>query len=286
VPAAPLRIANLAGRLVLLHDDGMIDVAEASNGRWGPDPMAPYRDWPTFLQWVQACSSDRMPYDERLLGPPVPDPRQVLAVGMNYRTRADEGGLTEVPTPPVFPKWPTCLTGPYADVVLPTATVDWEAELVVVLGLRAWRVAPDDAWRRVAGVMVGQDLSEREQQFRPPVAQFGLAKSYPGFGPTGPWLLATGGLDPGPLEIGCWVGDEPVQHGSTAQMLVPVAELISRLSANLPLLPGDMIFTGSPGGVGHHRRPPRYLRPGERLTTTIETLGTQRISLRDDPGQR
>lgn len=286
MPAATQRLANLAGRLVLLTDGGAVDVEGASGGRWGPDPMSPYQGWPDFLAWAKSCDAAPTAYDERQLGAPVPRPQQVLGVGMNYRDRADEGGLAEVPTPPVFPKWPSCLTGPYADVVLPTPTVDWEAELVVVLGLRAWRVAAQDAWRHVAGVMVGQDLSEREQQFRPPVAQFGLAKSYPGFGPTGPWLRLTDGVDPGPLEIRCSVGDEQVQHGSTAQMLVPVAELVARLSTNLPLLPGDLLFTGSPGGVGHHRRPPRYLRAGETLVTSIESLGTQRISLTDDPGQR
>jgi 2,4-diketo-3-deoxy-L-fuconate hydrolase len=272
------RLANVDGRLVVLTDEGAVDVEQASGGRWGPDPMSPYEDWAAFAAWA-ADPGGGEAFDERLLGPPVPAPRQVFAAGMNYRTRAVESGLPEVALPPIFTKFPTCITGPYAEVSLPTDTVDWEAELVVVIAHRMWHVAARQAWQHVAGVMVGQDLSERKQQFRPPVAQFSMAKSYPGFGPTGPWLLATDGTDPGPLDIATWVGGERVQQGSTGEMLMPAAELLANLSANVPLLPGDLVFTGSPGGVGHHRSPPRYLQPGEVLTTTIDRLGTQRVRL-------
>ena len=272
-----IRLAALAGRLVLLVDDRAVDVESASRGRWGPDPMSPYGDWAAFLAWA-GDPGEGQPFDEHRLSAPVPRPRQVFAAGMNYRSRATEGGLPDIVLPPIFTKFPTCITGPYAEVSLPTATVDWEAELVVVISRHAHRIAADQAWRHVAGVMVGQDLSEREQQFRPPVAQFSMAKSWPGFGPTGPWLLLTGGEDPGPMDIATWLGGEQVQHGSTAEMLMPVAGLLADLSANVSLLPGDLVFTGSPGGVGHHRTPPRYLRPGEVLTTTIECLGTQRVT--------
>lgn len=272
------RVANLAGRLVLLVDGGAVDVATASGGRWGPDPMSPYEDWDAFAAWAGDPGAGE-PYDELLLEAPVPRPRQVFAAGMNYRARAVEGGLADVVLPPIFTKFPTCLTGPYASVKLPTATVDWEAELVVVIGRRAQGIAADAAWGHIAGVMAGQDLSERSAQFRPPVPQFSMAKSYPGFGPTGPWLLMTGGVDPGPLEIATWVDDERVQHGCTDEMLISGADLVATLSANVPLLPGDLIFTGSPGGVGHHRTPPRYLRAGQTLTTTIDGLGTQRVRL-------
>jgi 2,4-diketo-3-deoxy-L-fuconate hydrolase len=273
-----MRIANLADRLVLLVESGAIDVERASDGRWGPDPMSPYGDWDRFVAWA-AEPGQGAPFDERSLQAPVPRPSQVFAAGMNYRTRAVEGGVPDIALPPIFTKFPTCLTGPYATVELPTETVDWEAELVVVIARRMWRSTSATAWRHVAGVMVGQDLSERNAQFRPPVAQFSMAKSYPGFGPTGPWLLATGGVDPGPLQIATWVGDEQVQQGSTEQMLMPVADLLANLSANVALLPGDLVFTGSPGGVGHHRTPPRYLRPGDLLTTTIDRLGQQRVTL-------
>lgn len=272
------RVANLAGRLVVLVDGGAVDVAAATGGRWGPDPMSPYEDWADFVAWA-ADPGPGDAYDELLLEAPVPRPRQVFAAGMNYRTRAVEGGVAHVVLPPIFTKFPSCLAGPYAEVELPTATVDWEAELVVVIGHRAHGIAAEAAWEHIAGVMVGQDLSERTAQFRPPVPQFSMAKSYPGFGPTGPWLLLTGGVDPGPMQIATWVGDEQVQSGCTDQMLMPVAKLVATLSANVPLLPGDLVFTGSPGGVGHHRTPPRYLRAGEILTTTIDRLGTQRVRL-------
>ncbi|BEP12701.1 fumarylacetoacetate hydrolase family protein [Acidothermaceae bacterium B102] len=282
------RLANLDGRLVLLVGDALdglglaVDVETVSEGRFGPDPMSAYADWPAFVAWATtaALDVDAVAVDPALLGPPVPQPRQVFAAGMNYGARAAEGGVADIALPPIFTKFASCLTGPYPDVVLPTQTVDWEAELVVVIGVLAHHTAVADAWQHVAGLMIGQDLSERVEQFRPPVAQFSMAKSYPGFGPTGPWLLATEGVDPGPLDIGCWVGHEQMQSGSTGQMTTSVAELLALLSANVPLLPGDLVFTGSPGGVGHHRNPPRYLRPGETLRTTIDGLGAQQVTLR------
>jgi 2-keto-4-pentenoate hydratase/2-oxohepta-3-ene-1,7-dioic acid hydratase in catechol pathway len=178
--------------------------------------------------------------------------------------------------PATFTKFPTCITGPCADIELPPGAVDWEVELVVVIGVRAHRVAEDQAWRHVAGLTVGQDLSERLLQWSAG-GQFSLGKSFPGFGPMGPCLVTPEGLaNPDDLAIGCTVNGEVVQKSRTSDMVFSVARLIAELSAVLPLLPGDVIFTGTPAGIGATRKPPRFLQPGDTLVSAIEGLGELR----------
>jgi 2-keto-4-pentenoate hydratase/2-oxohepta-3-ene-1,7-dioic acid hydratase in catechol pathway len=144
-----------------------------------------------------------------------------------------------------------------------------------VIGRRAHRVAAADAWDHVAGLTVGQDLSARDIQMLGSPPQFSLGKSFPGFGPTGPWLVTPDALaDRDDLAIGCAVNGEPVQAARTGAMLFPVGETIARLSAICPLLPGDLIFTGTPAGVGNRMDPPRYLAPGDELVSTIEGIGS------------
>ncbi|USX56298.1 fumarylacetoacetate hydrolase family protein [Lentzea sp. HUAS12] len=174
----------------------------------------------------------------------------------------------------MFAKFPTSTTGPVAMVALSSNTVDYEIELVAVVGKRAERVSEDRAWEHVAGLMVGQDLSERAMQFAPPVPQFSLGKSFPGFSPTGPAIVSLDGIsDPDALHIGCRVGDEVLQAGSTRVLLFGVPELVSRLSRICTLLHGDTIWTGTPAGVGRGRTPARYLAVGETLVSTISSVG-------------
>jgi 2,4-diketo-3-deoxy-L-fuconate hydrolase len=270
-----MRIANVCGRLTLVSADVGIDVETASGGRFGPDPQAVYGQWQAFREWADhAPSQGAAIIDDGELGPPAPRPTQVFAIGMNYRDHAAETGLALPASPATFTKFPSCLAAPFADVVLPSEAVDWEVELVVAIGVRAHHVSPSDAWDHVAGVTVGQDLSERVVQFASG-GQFSLGKSFPGFGPTGPWLVTPDELDdPDDLELGCSVDGDDVQKGRTSQMVFGVPELIARLSAVLPLLPGDLIFTGTPAGIGATRQPPRFLRPGQVLTSYIEGVGT------------
>ncbi len=141
----------------------------------------------------------------------------------------------------------------------------------------AYRVAEEQAWEYVAGLMVGQDLSERDVQLAGPVPQFSLGKSYPGFGPIGPALVTPDELDdPTDLAMTCTVDDLVVQEARSSEMVFGVSELISRISAICPLEPGDLIFTGTPPGVGMGRKPPVYLRPGQVLRSTISGLGELR----------
>jgi 2-keto-4-pentenoate hydratase/2-oxohepta-3-ene-1,7-dioic acid hydratase in catechol pathway len=160
-------------------------------------------------------------------------------------------------------------------VEIPAPTTDWEVELVVVMGRRAHRVHADAAWSHVAGLTIGQDLSERTLQRAGNVPQFGLGKSYPGFGPTGPWLVTLDEFaDPDDLALSCSVNGVVMQDSRTSDLVFSVPRLIEYLSAVVVLLPGDVIFTGTPSGVGSARKPPQYLVPGDVVVSRIEGIGT------------
>lgn len=287
-----MRLANHAGRAVVVAGDApttasaggarAIDVEVASSGRFGADAAALYDDWDAFAAWARAIDAAAAPAGalvtlaEADLGPPSPRPRQVFGIGLNYRAHAEETGQEVPRIPATFTKFPTCLAGAYAPVTLPSGYVDWEVELVVVIGRSAHGVAAADAWSHVAGVTVGQDLSERVVQ-RAAGAQFCLGKSYPGFGPIGPWLTSVDELDdPDDLALRCTLDGEVVQDSRTGDMVVPVPGLVEVLSAIVPLLPGDVIFTGTPPGVGVARTPRRFLAPGQTVESWIEGLGVMR----------
>jgi len=270
-----MRVANADGRSVLVVDDGVVDIATASGGTLPDDPQLLYEHWADVRSLAEQAPPPTAPFELSALRAPVPRPRQVFAIGMNYAAHAAEAGV-EAPTfPPTFTKFPTCLTGPDATVELPSAFVDWEVELVVVIGRHAYEVEAGSGWGHVAGLTVGQDLSERIVQTRPPAPQFSLGKSFLGFGPTGPWVITPDELDdPDDLELSCTVNGEEVQKSRTSDLIFGVDVLIHLLSGITPLLPGDLIFTGTPSGVGGTRTPPRFLAPGDELVTTVEGVGT------------
>ncbi|MEV4138951.1 fumarylacetoacetate hydrolase family protein [Dactylosporangium sp. NPDC049742] len=276
-----MRIANLKGRLVLVTADGTgaVDVERASGGRFGPDPQAVYEQWADFTAWATEPLPAGEPFAVEDLGAPAPRPRQVLAIGLNYSKHAAESGFAVPDAPTVmFTKWPSCLTGPVTTVELPDGgSTDWEVELVVVIGATARNVPQERAWEHVAGLTVGQDLSERVRQTAGPSPQFSLGKSLPGFGPTGPWLVTPDELDDrDDLELGCSVNGEEVQKGRTRELIFSVPTMVSKLSAALPLLPGDVLFTGTPAGVGMGRTPPRFLAPGDELVSYVTGIGELR----------
>ncbi|MFI5960161.1 fumarylacetoacetate hydrolase family protein [Cryptosporangium sp. NPDC051539] len=277
-----MRIANLSGRLALIDRAGAValDVERASDARFGPDPQGIYDDWTEFVGWAAGVDpSAGQPFRVEDLGPPAPAPRQVLAIGLNYSDHAAEAGLAEPTAVNVlFTKWPSCLTGPVSAVELPEGgRVDWEVELVVVIGRYTHRVPEDRAWSSVAGLTVGQDLSERILQTAGPAPQYSLGKSLPGFGPIGPWLVTPDEVeDRDDLEIGCLVNGEQVQKSRTSNLIFSVPSMIAQVSATLPLLPGDVLFTGTPGGVGVARTPPRRLAPGDELVSYVSGIGQLR----------
>lgn len=275
----PIRVANAQGRAVLVIGDQIADVEQASAGRFAADPMAVLAEWPAFTAWAAGAgpSAATGRLDETQLGPPVPRPAKVYAIGLNYKTHAEEAGLPLPGKPMVFTKFSNCLTGPRGEVPLSSDYVDWEVELVVVIGRRGKAIAEVDALDHVAGYTVGQDISDRKLQFSDQPPQFSMGKSLDGFGPLGPAIVTLDALrDPNDLELTCDVADERMQAARTSDMVFNVPQLIAHLSRHSTLEPGDIIFTGTPSGVGSARQPRRYLQRGEEIVSTIEGLGTLR----------
>jgi 2,4-diketo-3-deoxy-L-fuconate hydrolase len=269
-----VRLANLAGRLVVVTDRGAVDVETSSQGCFGASPSEIYERWDEFLLWEQPADALAEPFDPRALLAPSPTPRQVFAIALNYQDHADETALTIPQTPAVFTKFPTSLMGPVGEITLVDGDVDWEVELVAVIGRTASHVPAERAWQHVAGLTIGQDISERRSQLDGPVPQFSLSKSFPGFAPTGPWLVTPDELvDRDDLQIGCSLNGEVVQGARTSDLIFSVSALVSRLSDVLPLTPGDLIFTGTPSGTGMGRSPRRFLQPGDHVISQIEGLG-------------
>lgn len=278
-----MRIANLANRLVLVSDDRVLDVETASGGLFSADPAAVFERWNEFHAWGDlidvAGHEASQALEPSRLGAPSPSPRQVVGVGLNYADHAAESGLPLPESPVVFTKFASSVTGPDADVRLPGETVDWEAELVIVIGAGGRDIPLAEAASRIAGFTVGQDLSERTVQWQGTPAQFSMGKSYENFAPIGPLLVTLDEFDdPDRLAISTTITgldgvDVRVQDSSTAQLVFSVEDLVHRLSQTLELLPGDLIFTGTPPGVGMGMDPKRYLKEGEVLTTQIEGIG-------------
>ena len=278
-----MRLANAGGRLAVGVGDRWVDVAAASGDRFSSDPQAVYERWEEFRAWEADGVPADAPTTSDALGLPVPAPRQVIAIGLNYREHAAEAGLAVPEHPVVFAKFQSSLAGPDAVVELPSDNIDWEVELVVVIGREAHRVPVEKAWDYVAGLTVGQDLSWRAVQTRGPAPQFSIGKSYPGFSPIGPVVVTPDELpDKDDLAISCALDGEVLQDGRTSDLIFPVAELVSRLSQSLTLYPGDLVFTGTPKGVGLGRKPPRFLVPGT-LVSSVEGVGDLTTHL-VDPG--
>ena len=271
-----MKLANSNDRAVLVLGNEIADVAKASDGRFGPDPMSVFDDWPAFADFAMNVTTGTAPLVETDLRCPVPAPRQVFAIGLNYRSHAEESGMTVPSVPATFTKFPASLSGPFDDIEIVNGTIDWEVELVAVIGRRADRVDEGEAWAHVAGLTVGQDISDRNLQFAAG-AQFSLGKSRRGYGPMGPWIVTVDEVpDPDDLALGCSVDGATMQDARTGDLIFSVPQLIAELSAVLPLLPGDVIFTGTPAGVGATRQPARFLHKGELLESWIEGVGTIR----------
>jgi 2,4-diketo-3-deoxy-L-fuconate hydrolase len=271
---ATVRLANVGGRSKLLVDGGMVDVEKASAGRFSPDSQSNFDSLAELGSWAKTITQADEAWDPAAAGAPVPAPRQVFAVALNYAEHAAEANIDAPTGPLIFAKFVSSLTGPITEVELPPGSVDWEVELVAVIGSTTRRVGQEVAWDHVAGVTAGQDLSERELQRSGPAPQFGLAKSFPGFSPTGPALVTVDELEtPDDIGLGCEVNGEEMQKGRTSHMIFSIPQLVSYLSGVVTLFPGDLIFTGTPSGVGMGRTPPRYLNDGDRLHSWIEGVG-------------
>jgi 2,4-didehydro-3-deoxy-L-rhamnonate hydrolase len=268
-----MKLAQHNGRAVVVLNEGIADVERASQGRFGSDVMALYEDWDAFVEFAAGITTPTDAMTTEALGNPVPRPRQVFAIGLNYRSHAEESGMALPAVPATFTKFPASLAGPFDEIELVGTNVDWEVELVAVIGRRAHRVAEADGWSYIAGLTVGQDISDRDLQFAAG-AQFSLGKSRLGFGPMGPWLVTPDEFsNPDDVGLGCSVDGETVQDARTSDLVFSVPRLVAELSSVVPLLPGDVIFTGTPAGVGFTRQPSRSLQPGQVLETWVEGIG-------------
>jgi 2-keto-4-pentenoate hydratase/2-oxohepta-3-ene-1,7-dioic acid hydratase in catechol pathway len=280
-----MKLANLAGRAVLITPDGIVDLAKASGGSLPSQPdaaIANLDDIRTFYATAQpepnvTLTEADLLEDLSLLGPPATAPRQIFAVGLNYADHSTETGLAVPDQPLIFTKFASSLAGPGSTIPLPAPTCDWEIELVTVIGHGGRNITPEAAMSHVAGYCVGQDISERTSQMEGTPPQFSLAKSHRGFSPIGPWITTLDELsDPNDLAITTTLDDEIVQHARTGDMIFTVEDLVSHLSGVCELMPGDLIFTGTPSGVGYSRTPPRYLTPGTIVHSAIDGLGQLR----------
>ena len=240
-------------------------------------------DWmaPAKLQALAAIDLTRMPIVPQgtRLGAPLAGVRQFVAIGLNYRKHAQESGLEIPKEPVVFTKALTSIAGPNDDVELPegSETGDWEIELGFVIGTRAKKVPLAQALSHVAGYCLANDVSERDWQIKRN-GQWGKGKSFDTFGPLGPWLVTSDELpDPQTISLELAVNGQVKQHSNTADMIFPVAELVTYLSQFMTLLPGDVVITGTPEGVGLGMKPtPQFLRRGDVMTLNAGPLGTQR----------
>jgi len=211
------------------------------------------------------------------IGACIANPQKFIAIGLNYSDHAAESGLQVPKEPVVFTKQVSCLSGPFDDVTLPPKSKksDWEVELGVIIGTKAKNIKEADALKHVAGYCTINDLSEREFQAERS-GQWTKGKSYDTFGPVGPWLVTSDEVkDPQKLHMWLEVNGKRVQDGSTSTMVFGVAHIVAYLSQFFTLMPGDIITTGTPPGVGMGMKPPRYLKPGDTMRLGIEGLGEQ-----------
>jgi len=268
------RLLNVNGRAALERDGHWHDLAMVSGEESLADPMVAVGRSGELHALSERCSPSTAGglVAEAVLGAPVPEPRQVFGIGLNYRDHAGESGMELPPAPLTFTKFPSCIVGPTATVPLSGGAVDWEAEIVVAIGAKCSSVAPSDVWGVVAGLMLGQDISDREVQLTGTPPQFCLGKSFPCFGPTGPALVSVDAFDD-PNDIGLWcdVNGERMQESRSRHLIFPIPALIGYLTSICSLYPGDLIFTGTPSGVGMARG--RFLAPGEVIVTGAEVIG-------------
>jgi 2-keto-4-pentenoate hydratase/2-oxohepta-3-ene-1,7-dioic acid hydratase in catechol pathway len=211
-----------------------------------------------------------------VLLPPVPDPEKVICVGLNYADHAAESGLPIPAEPVIFNKFPTAIVAHQDPIVLPSCSrqVDYEAELVVVIGRQGRDIPQSQAMDHIAGYACGHDVSARDWQTEKPAGQWLLGKTFDTFAPFGPDLVTADEVpEPGQLPIRLRLNGRTMQESNTRQLIFSIAHLISYISGVCTLKAGDILFTGTPPGVGVARKPPVFLQPGDTVEVEIETIG-------------
>lgn len=277
-----MKIANINGRACIVTPTGGIDIETTSEGKFRADPHLVIEQLELLKTWYRqtkleedpSLSTVKLQQDLSRLQSPAPAPSQVFAIGLNYKAHGDEVAMAVPSEPMVFTKFPSSIAGPGNTIPLPSDTVDWEVELVVVIGKSGRNIPKTSAQDHIAGYCVGQDISQRVLQMANTPPQFSIAKSFAAFAPMGPWLTTSDEVDVNSLRLICREGEEILQDGNTRDMIFNVPTLIEYISAICELRVGDIIFSGTPDGVGFVRKPPRYIQDGWLLESSIEGLGS------------
>ena len=271
------RLLNVSGRAALEVDGQWFDLARLSGDASLADPMAAVGRSDELHSLYARCTDviPDGPVAGTTLDAPVPRPRQVFAIGLNYASHTAESGMEAPPAPLTFTKFPSSITGPTADVALSGEMVDWEVEIVVVIGRACSYVPVAEAWDVVAGLTLGQDISDRAVQMAGTPPQFSLGKSFASYAPIGPAVVSVDSLaDPSDLALWCDVSGERMQDSRTKHLIFSIPELVAYVSSICALAPGDLIFTGTPDGVGMARG--RFLAEGDVIVSGAEGIGELR----------
>jgi 2-keto-4-pentenoate hydratase/2-oxohepta-3-ene-1,7-dioic acid hydratase in catechol pathway len=271
----------------IVADGGLIDVAKAAPDL-PHDMIGIIAAWPGIAARMQTIARDTKPdlaLDMVHLLAPVPRPSKIIAIGLNYADHVAETGREPPKEQIWFPKLVNAVNGPYDPIELPKASpqVDYEAELVFIVGKRCRHVSREDAPGVVFGYCAGNDVSVRDWQFRTP--QYMLGKSFDTHAPFGPWIVTSDEIgDPHALGIRCFVNGEKRQDSNTKHLIFGVFDQIALVSQALTLEPGDVIYTGTPGGVGMAMKPPQYLKPGDVVRVEIDRVGALEARMVPEPG--
>jgi 2-keto-4-pentenoate hydratase/2-oxohepta-3-ene-1,7-dioic acid hydratase in catechol pathway len=268
------RLLNVSGRAALDVDGSWFDLAGVAGDDRLADPMLAIERFEELHGLATRCepSSSRGLVKTAELDAPVPRPRQVFGIGLNYASHAAEGDMAAPSAPLTFTKFPSSIGGPSVDVPLSGDMVDWEVEIVAVIGTRCSNVALERAWAVIAGLTLGQDISDRRVQLNGSPPQFSLGKSFSAYAPIGPAIVSTDSFaDPDDIHLWCEVSGERMQDARSSELIFSIPVLVTYLSSICTLDPGDIIFTGTPAGVGMARG--RYLTEGDVIVSGAEGIG-------------
>jgi acylpyruvate hydrolase len=240
---------------------------------------------PDWAEHAAAAAGPSHPLDGLDYAPLVPSPEKIICVGLNYRDHVLEMGHDLPDYPTLFAKYAPSLVGAYDDIVLPRVSdkIDWEVELTIVIGRSVRHATSEQAEAAIAGYTVLNDVSVRDYQRR--TSQFLQGKTFDRTTPLGPWLVTSDQVPDGGLDVSTVLDGETMQRSNTAELVFSPVDLVVYLSTIMTLNPGDVIATGTPGGVGHARKPPRYLTDGALVVTTVAGVGECRNTCRLEKAQ-
>jgi 2-keto-4-pentenoate hydratase/2-oxohepta-3-ene-1,7-dioic acid hydratase in catechol pathway len=270
------QIGNNTPAIGLVAGSSVIPVADylKSAPKTMIELISAWEEWRESLQQLINSGAASIALDQVTLLAPVPRPGKILGIGLNYADHVEESGMQMPADQLWFAKMPTSANGPYAPLDLPKVSeaLDYEAEMVFIVGQRCRHLTEQTAKQAIFGYCVGNDVSVRDWQLR--TSQFVLGKSFDTHAPFGPWIVTADEIDdPHQLGIRCYVNDEKRQDSNTQQLIFDCYQQIEHLSKVMTLEPGDVIFSGTPGGVGVGFKPPRFLRAGDRVRVEIDKIG-------------